>query len=161
MLSSLLVQVPLRIHKSFFFGNRIPYVIFTLSPQCISIGFLVHPHHRSCDCYLCSLSLIARSASGSPLLRCACRIRLGLEGYLTPLEAARLGSVVEGTAYFNPFAPQGHYNLDMTMPSDRDMFRTLLSLDKVRNPTQTHLAFWCKSFLLGVLRGEAICKSAR
>lgn len=48
-----------------------------------------------------------------------------------PLEEARLGSVVEGSAYFNPFAPQGHYNLDMTMPCDRDVFRSILSLDKV------------------------------
>eukprot|EP00752_Nemacystus_decipiens_P009815 g8759.t1 len=57
--------------------------------------------------------------------------RLGLEGFLTPLEAARLGRVVEGTAYFNPFAPQGHYNLDMTRPGDRDVFRAILGLDKV------------------------------
>lgn len=60
-----------------------------------------------------------------------CCIRLGLEGILTRLEAARLGSVVEGSAYFNPFAPQGHYNLNMTMPGDRDVFRALLGLDKV------------------------------
>ncbi|CAM9221094.1 unnamed protein product, partial [Scytosiphon promiscuus] len=57
--------------------------------------------------------------------------RFGLSGCLTPLEAARLGRVVEGSAYFNPFAPQGHYNLDMSIPADRDNFRALLSLDKV------------------------------
>ncbi|CAM9595003.1 unnamed protein product, partial [Ectocarpus sp. 8 AP-2014] len=58
--------------------------------------------------------------------------RFGLEGCLTPLEEERLGSVVEGSsAYFNPFAPQGHYNLDMTLPSDREVFRALLGLDKV------------------------------
>ncbi|CAN0200791.1 unnamed protein product, partial [Ectocarpus sp. 12 AP-2014] len=58
--------------------------------------------------------------------------RFGLEGCLTPLEEERLGSVIEGSsAYFNPFAPQGHYNLDMTLPSDREVFRALLGLDKV------------------------------
>ncbi|CAM9969799.1 unnamed protein product, partial [Ectocarpus sp. 13 AM-2016] len=58
--------------------------------------------------------------------------RFGLQGCLTPLEEERLGSVVEGSsAYFNPFAPQGHYSLDMTLPSDREVFRALLGLDKV------------------------------
>eukprot|EP00903_Cladosiphon_okamuranus_P011517 g10844.t2 len=57
--------------------------------------------------------------------------RLGLVDRLTTLEAARLGSVVERTAYFNPFAPQGHYNLDLAMPTDRQVFRALQSLDKV------------------------------
>lgn len=66
------------------------------------------------------------------------RVRFGLEGYLTPLETTRLGSVVEGSAHFNPFAPQGHYNLDMTMPGDRDVLRALLLLDKVR-PTYVNL----------------------
>lgn len=46
---------------------------------------------------------------------------------------------MEGAAYFNPFAPQGHYNLDMTMPGDRDVFRAILSLDKVSVPTSTQL----------------------
>lgn len=63
--------------------------------------------------------------------------RFGLEGCLTPLETSRLGSVVEGFANFNPFAPQGHYNLDMTMPGDRDVLRALLLLDKVR-PTEVN-----------------------
>ncbi|CAM9108325.1 unnamed protein product, partial [Hapterophycus canaliculatus] len=57
--------------------------------------------------------------------------RFGLNGRLTPVEATRLGRVVEGSAYFNPFAPQGHYNLDMTMSTDRNIFRALLGLDKV------------------------------
>lgn len=70
-----------------------------------------------------------------PFLQHYCRVRLGLEGYLTPLEAARLGGVVKGAAYFNPFAPQGHYNLDMKMPGDRDVFRALLGLDKVGSST--------------------------
>lgn len=90
------------------------------------------------------LALTSPNASALPFFtlpvafsQCTPRARLGLEGVLTPLEAARLGSVVESTAYFNPFAPQGHYNLDMTVPGDRDVFRALLSLDKVGNPSQT------------------------
>lgn len=63
--------------------------------------------------------------------------RFGLEGNLTPLETTRLGNVVESSANFNPFAPQGHYNLDMAIPSDRDVLRALLLLDKVR-PTEVN-----------------------
>ncbi|CAB1118437.1 unnamed protein product [Ectocarpus sp. CCAP 1310/34] len=67
--------------------------------------------------------------------------RFGLEDCLTPLEEERLGSVVEGSsAYFNPFAPQGHYNLDMTLPSDREVFRALLGLDKAKAKKTTSKA---------------------
>lgn len=71
--------------------------------------------------------------------------------FLTPLEAARLGNVVEGTSYFNPFAPQGHYNLDLAMPADREVFRALLSLDKVSSPTQT-IHLWQSRLCVGHYR---------
>ena len=88
----------------------------------------------------CPFNFAPRNISHLPfpdaaLMQHTCRVRLGLEGSLTPLEATRLGSVVAGAAYFNPFAPQGHYNLDMAMPGDREVFRAILSLDKVGGPT--------------------------
>lgn len=58
-------------------------------------------------------------------------IRFGLEGYLTELEIGHLGGMVESSAYFNPFAPAGHYNLNMAIPGERDVFRAILGLDKV------------------------------
>lgn len=57
--------------------------------------------------------------------------RFGLDGILTEAERCKLGQKVEESAYFNPFAPTGHYRLDMSVPGDRDVFKAILGLDKV------------------------------
>lgn len=55
----------------------------------------------------------------------------GLDGIFTEAEGCKLGEKVEYSAYFNPFAPTGHYRLDMSVPGDRDVFKAILGLDKV------------------------------
>lgn len=38
---------------------------------------------------------------------------------------------MEASAYFNPLAPTGHYEIDMSNPGDRDILTAILGLDKV------------------------------
>lgn len=57
--------------------------------------------------------------------------RFAIGASLTPEEAITLGGMVESSAYFNPFAPTGHYTLDMSVDGDRDTFKAILGLDKV------------------------------
>lgn len=76
-------------------------------------------------------------------------IRFGLEVCLTELEVGHLGGMVESSAYFNPFAPAGHYNLNMAIPGEKDVFRAILGLDKVNISRLLGTIFiYCTRFVL-------------